>query len=150
MEENRDYKPKEDNRSSGTQSNSRLNERVIPVVHEYASVNKEVIETGKVRIRKTVSEEKASVNLPVLSETYQVEYLPGYKDLLDTPPPAVRYEGDTMIIPVLREVSVVVKKYEVVEEIHITRRITETPLVQEITLLKEHVDIERIGNNNNR
>jgi hypothetical protein len=44
----------------------------------------------------------------------------------------------------------VVKKYEVVEEVHITRRLTETPLVQEITLLKEHIDVERTGYNERR
>jgi hypothetical protein len=48
-----------------------------------------------------------------------------------------------MIIPVLREITVVQKKYEVIEELHITRQSVETPLVQEITLLKEHVHVER-------
>jgi hypothetical protein len=52
-----------------------------------------------------------------------------------------------MVVTVLREVSVVQKKYEVIEEIHITRQFTETPLVQEITLLKEQIDIERSSNN---
>jgi hypothetical protein len=55
----------------------------------------------------------------------------------------MRYEGDKMIIPVLREITVVQKKYEVIEELHIIRESVETPLVQEITLLKEHINVER-------
>jgi stress response protein YsnF len=51
-----------------------------------------------------------------------------------------------MIIPVLKEITVVQKKYEVVEELRITRRVTETPMVQEITLRKEHIHVERSAN----
>ena len=120
--------------------------QVISVVHEYATVQKEMVETGKVRIRKTVTEEKASVNLPIVNESYHIERVPGTGQVLDTPPAAFRYEGDVMVIPVLKEITVVQKKYEVVEELRITRQVTETPMVQEISLLKEHIHVERIGN----
>jgi uncharacterized protein (TIGR02271 family) len=150
MESNNRYQQPERNEQDDMHTRKRVAEEVFPVVHEHATFSSEVVETGKIRIRKRVIEEKASVNLPVINESYQVEHFPGSKDLLDTPPPAVRYEGNTMIIPVLREVSIVVKKYEVIEEVHITRRLTETPLVQEITLLKEHIDVERTGNNERR
>lgn len=117
--------------------------QVISVVHEHATVHKEIVETGKVHIRKRVTEEVVSVNLPIINESYHVEHVPVEKKILDTPPPAVRYEGDKMIIPVLREITVVQKKYEVIEELHIIKQSIETPLVQEITLLKEHVQVER-------
>jgi stress response protein YsnF len=58
-------------------------------------------------------------------------------------PPAVRQEGDTTIIPVLREVLVVEKRYELVEEVHVTKKKTVVPHVQEITLRKEVVEVER-------
>jgi stress response protein YsnF len=116
---------------------------VIPIIHEHAVVHREIVETGKVHIRKKVTEEVISVNLPVINESYRVEHVPVEKKILDTPPPALRYEGDKMIIPVLREITVVQKKYEVIEELHITRQSVETPLVQEITLLKEHIHVER-------
>lgn len=108
-------------------------EQVISVVHEHATVHKEVVETGKVHIRKRVTEEVVSVNMPVINESYRVEHVPVEKKILDAPPPAVRYEGDKMIIPVLREITVVQKKYEVIEELHIIKQSVETPLVQEIT-----------------
>lgn len=128
-------------------ADKRTIENVIAVVHEHAVVHKEVVETGKVRIRKKVTEEVVSVNLPVVNETYRVEHVPVEKKILDTPPPALRYEGDKMIIPVLREITVVQKKYEVIEELHITREAVETPLVQEITLRKEQVQVERSKTN---
>ena len=117
-------------------------EEIISVVHEQATIHKEIVETGKVHIRKRVTEEIVSVNLPIINESYRVVHVPVEKKILDTPPPAVRYEGDKMIIPVLREITVVQKKYEVIEELHIIKQSVETPLVQEITLLKEHVHVE--------
>lgn len=114
----------------------------IPVMAEFATIHKEVVETGKVNIRKKVIEETAVVNLPILNESYDIERVPVH-EVRDTPPPSVRYEGDVMIIPVTKEFTVVQKRYEVIEELRITRKVTETPIVQEITLLKEQVTVER-------
>lgn len=120
--------------------------QVIPVVEEFASVTKQVVETGKVHIRKTVSEEHALINLPVINESYDIERVPVNK-VQDMPPPSVRYEGDVMIIPVTKEITIIQKRYEIVEELRIVRKVTETPMMQEITLLKETVQVERIRNN---
>jgi len=116
---------------------------VLPVMEERLVITKEVIETGKVRIRKRVKEEEASINIPLIQEGYQIERMPGKKELL-THHPTLRYEGDNMIIPVVREVLVVEKRYEVLEEIHMIKTKTEIPHLQQITLLKETVEIERI------
>ena len=121
----------------------RFTEEVVPVIEEHAVVQREVVETGKVHIRKKVTEEKATVNLPIVNESYEVTHVPVPRQVLDAPPAAVRYEGDRMIIPVIREISVVQKKYEVIEELHIVRQVSETPLVQEITLRKESIEVER-------
>jgi uncharacterized protein (TIGR02271 family) len=123
-----------------------LEKTMIPVIHEHAVVQKEIIETGKVHVRKTVTQEDVKVNLPIINESYDIERVPVESKALDAPPPPVRYEGDVMVIPIIKEITVVQKKYEVIEELRITRRITETPLVQEITLRKEHVHVERSGN----
>ena len=114
----------------------------IPVVEEFPVINREVVETGKVHIRKTVSEEQAVVNLPVINETYHIERVPVHQ-VQDTPPPSVRYEGDVMIIPVTKEITVIQKRYEIIEELRISRQVTETPMIQEITLMKESVHVER-------
>ena len=120
--------------------------QVIPVVEEFPVINREVVETGKVHIRKTVSEEQAVVNLPVINESYHIERVP-VNQVQDTPPPSVRYEGDVLIIPVTKEITVIQKRYEIIEELRITRQITETPMMQEITLMKESVHVERTRSN---
>ena len=118
--------------------------QVIPVVREQVTVGKKLVETGKVRISKKVSEDQTSVSIPLMREEYDVQRVP-VNQVVDTPPPAMRYEGDTAIIPVLREVMVVQKRYEITEEIRITKRRTESTDTQQVSLRKEEVHIERSG-----
>lgn len=130
------------NKNGGSAGQEKRTDQVIPVMEEFATVHKEVIATGKVHIKKTVTEEQATVNLPITNEFYDIERVP-VNETRETPPPSVRYEGDVMIIPVTKEITVIQKRYEVIEELRITRRVTETPVMQEITLMKEHVDVVR-------
>ena len=55
--------------------------------------------------------------------------------------PPVRYEGDTIIIPVIKEV--LVKRNLLVEEVRITKRTGETVVQQQVALRKENVTVER-------
>jgi uncharacterized protein (TIGR02271 family) len=119
---------------------------VVPVIEEQVVISKEIVETGKVLIKKRVKEEEAFINIPLIQEGYQVECRPGKKELL-THHPSIRHEGDKMIIPVVREVLVVEKRYEVTEEVHVIKTKTEVPNMQQITLLKEEVQIERKSTN---
>ena len=114
---------------------------VIPVIAEQVIINKDVVDTAKVHIRKRVIEEQASLNIPLIQEAYQVEYIAVNKLVNEVPP--VRQEGDVTIIPVVREVLVIEKHYELVEEIHVIRQRQEVAHVQEIMLKREQVDIER-------
>ncbi len=122
---------------------------IIPVIEEQVVVGKRVVETGSVRISKKVSEEQATVSLPLLHEEYDVERV-AINQMVDTPPLAVRYEGDTTIIPVLREVMVVQKRYEILEEIRITKRITESVDTQQVLLRKEEITIDRTATDTSR
>lgn len=115
---------------------------VVPVIKEQLVISKEQIETGKVRIQKRVTEEHVSVNIPVVQEGYHIERRPGNKELLTEPPP-VRYEGENIIIPVIREVLVVQKHYEVIEEVHVIKTKAETPHQEEVILRKETVEVQR-------
>lgn len=143
MEETRQPPAEEQRPAAGTGAASETSQ-VIPVMQEQVTVGKRLVETGKVRISKKVTEDQTSVSLPLSREEYHVERVP-VNQIVDTPPPAMRHEGDTAIIPVLREVMVVQKRYEIVEEIRITKRRIETTDTQQITLRKEEVHIERSG-----
>ena len=58
-------------------------------------------------------------------------------------PAASRYEGDVMIIPVLKEVAVIEKRIMLVEEIHVSKKQTEKTETREVTLRKEEIKITR-------
>ena len=120
--------------------------KTIPVIEEQLRVEKKMVETGKVHVSKKVIEEETSVSLPITEETYDVQRVP-VNQVVETPPPPVRYEGDTMIIPVLREVMVVKKQYEIVEEIRLTKQTQHHQETQQVTLKKEKVTVDRTGSN---
>ncbi|RYY61276.1 MAG: DUF2382 domain-containing protein [Chitinophagaceae bacterium] len=123
-------------------------EIVIPVIQEFMTVEKEVVETGRVTVRKTVREEEAALNIPLVSEQYDVKRVP--KSDVYLKPPVPRQEGDTIIVPVVKEILVIEKRYEVTEEVHLTKRVSTTPHVQQITLLKEQVDVTRTDAEGNK
>jgi len=87
---------------------------------EEAVVSKHEVETGRVRIRKTVRERREVVDQPLFREEIEVRRVPADR-MLDAPL-EVRQEGDTTIVPVMEEVLVVHKRLRLKEELHITRR----------------------------
>lgn len=113
----------------------------IPVVQEEIILGKKVVETGKVRISKKISEHQETVNLPLFHEDVSVERVAVNK-IIDSPP-SVRQEGDITIIPVLEEQIVVQKQLVLVEELHVKRRIVETTHNEEVLIRKENVYVER-------
>ena len=117
---------------------------IIPVVHEQVSIDKKVVETGKVHISKVVYEDVERYNIPYIEENISVERVPK-NELLDSVPPAVRYEDDVMIIPVLKEVAVVEKRIMLVEELRVTKSRTEKTQAHDVSLRKEEVQVKRSG-----
>ena len=101
---------------------------------------KKIVEKGSVRIVKKVNTEEEKISVPLRSEEVEVERV-AINEYVNTPP-SVRYEGNTTIVPVVKEVAVVEKKILLVEEIHITKRIKTTDEEKIIPLLKEDIVIE--------
>lgn len=112
------------------------------VIHEQVQVDKKVVETGVVQIIKRVSEDRQVVDLPSSREEITVERV-ARNQYVETPP-SVRYEGDTMIIPVLQEVIVTQKKILLVEEVYVTKHRVHEHQSEEVVLRKEDIVIERI------
>lgn len=117
-------------------------ERNIPIIEEQLHVGKEWKETGRVQLSKTVTEEEVEFKIPVQQEEIIVERK-AINRLVEEAPPATRYEGDTTIISVLKEVLVVEKKLMLVEELHLTKRKTESVASGTETVRVEQVDINR-------
>jgi uncharacterized protein (TIGR02271 family) len=114
---------------------------VVPVIEEELRVGKRVVETGRVRVTKTVHEREEVVDEPLMREEYDVERVP-IDEFVDGPV-GPRHEGETLIVPVLEEVLVVEKRLVVREELRITRRRTEERETRRVKLLSEEVSVER-------
>jgi uncharacterized protein (TIGR02271 family) len=118
-------------------------ELAIPVTEEQLEVRREVVDTGRtLRVRKQVEEVPASVREPVTTEVIDVQRVPVGR-VVDEPP-AVRHEGDVMVVPVIEERLVTRKELVLVEEIRLTRRSAVTEAAADLVLRRERVTVERL------
>ena len=117
---------------------------VIPVVGELLELAKERVETGKVRITKSVESREVVVDDPLSRERVSVEHVP-INQVVTGDVPQVREEGDVTVIPILEERVVTHKELVLVEEVRIRRDRSQYHDPQSVTLRKEVVFVERFG-----
>lgn len=115
--------------------------QVIPLIEEQLLVGKRTVETGEVRLIKTVQEFEAKLDEPLAIRTYDIERIALNQPVESAP--GIRHEGDTTIYPVVEEQLVLTKKLILKEEIHVTQRDTERRDTQSVTLQREHLVVER-------
>lgn len=116
----------------------------IPVVREELDVGTRTVETGRgVRLRTTVTERPQQIDEILHSDEIHVTHVQVDKIVSLDDAPASRYEGDTLIVPILEEVLVVEKRLRIKEEIHITRSIRERRHTETVLLKSEEVAVER-------
>jgi uncharacterized protein (TIGR02271 family) len=113
------------------------------VIEETAYLDKRIVETGRIRVSKKVTEHEELIDEPLLREEVTVERVAVNKPVDQAP--AVRYEGDLMIIPVVQEQIVMQKRLVLVEEIRVRKELVETHQPQTVTLRKEEVDVRRVA-----
>ena len=114
---------------------------VIPLAAETFTVEKHESVTGVVRIHKTVTERQETINAPTYTESVEVERVPRGEWVESVP--QIRYEGQTMIIPVVEEVLVVEKRLRLREELRVTKQRIEDTTPQQVTLRREEITIDR-------
>lgn len=115
---------------------------VVPVVAETLRVDTQTIETSRVVLHKTVHVETQTVDVPLRQEQVQVQRVAVGRYVDEAP--AVRYEGDTMIVPVVREEVVITKRLLLVEELHVHKQVLFTHDPQQVELRHEQVTYERL------
>ena len=119
--------------------------RVLPIIEERATIRREVVETGRVVLTRRVHETDETISVPVQHDEVEVEHVLLNQTLpAGAPTPAIRYEGDTMIIPVLREVAVVERRLLLVEELRVTKRQLTTQHTEPVHLRREEINVERV------
>lgn len=129
--------------------NARTNERgeiVVPLIAEEISIGKRVVETGGMRVHKTVREDVQTIHEPIIREHIEVERVPINKYVEAAP--AIRYEGEVMVVPVLEEVIVTEKRLLLREEIRLVKRREEVANVQEVILRREEINVEEFAAEN--
>lgn len=121
------------------------NPRILPVIEERVVIRREVVATGQVRLTRHVHEAAEEVRVPLQHDEVQVERVAINQTLpAGAETPAIRYEGETMIIPVLREVAVVEKRLLLVEELRVTKREVTTQHTEQLQLRREEISVEHL------
>lgn len=127
----------------GTQAQ---NERiVIPLIAEELRVTTEQVATGGVRVHQTVTERQEDVRVALLRDHVDVERVAVNRLVEGTTAPAVRQEGDVMVVPLLEEVVVVEKRLMVREELRIHLRRVQEEHTETVTLRREEAHVERFA-----
>lgn len=116
-------------------------ENTIPVIKERIVIDKRSVDSAKVRIAKKVNERNVLLDVTERQDNVQVNRIPIGK-IVDVEP-TTRHEGETLIIPVLREEIVIEKKVTLVEEIRVTRVKDETTRQVDVILKEEEVSITK-------
>lgn len=130
-----------DRGSSEIRDNERGEKIIIPVVVEEAVVEKDIVETGRVRITRTIHEREEIIEEPLLREEIEVRRVPVHQVVEGRPKP--RTEGNVLIVPILEEVLVVEKRLMLKEELHIIHHRHREMTHQQITLRTQEPIIER-------
>jgi len=117
-------------------------ERVVPVIEEELVTGTRPVKTGSVRVRKNVERVRKIIDMPVVQDVVKVSRIPVNRRVAGMP--AIREEGDTLIIPVVEEELVVKRRLVLREEIHIVRRRVDDHVTKTVTLGREHATIERL------
>lgn len=121
--------------------------RVIPVVEESLVLRKQTLERGAVRVHMTVGEREVVVDEPLAEDRVTVERV-AINQPIDKPV-RPRVEGDTTIIPVMKEVLLVRKQLMLVEEVRLTKTRVEVRQPQTVILRTEEAHVERVDSLDN-
>lgn len=122
----------------------------VPVVEEQLVFTTRTVDTGRgVRIHKTVAEHPVTIDERLLRDAVEVRHVPIDRFVGPDEAPVNRYDGDTLIIPVLEEVLVVERRLRIKEELHITRTRLAENFTQTVVLKAEQVDVERFDESAN-
>lgn len=117
----------------------------VPIIEERAVVGVEHVQTGRIRLERTVDEKAELIQLPLKHDEVRVERVPVGRVLeAGAETPAPRYEGDTYIVPVLREQLEVITRLVLVEELHVTRKQHEKIHTEIVQLRRENISVERL------
>ena len=126
-------------RFRGNLQTDHFERETIPILREEADVHKREVERGGVRLVKRVHTRNEDVDLSRSSEEVQVERVAVNREAEELPEP--RYDGNVLVIPVVREIVTIQKKFLVTEEIRIEKRSELIPHTERVELREEQIKV---------
>ena len=132
--------PTQQSRIEATQT---VDQTTIPVVKERLQLDTRERITGQVDVVTTVHTERVDIPLQTVYTRYEERRVPVNRVVEQMPQP--RYEGANLIVPVVREEEVVIKRLVLVEEIHLIQHRDEEARTETVDLRHEEVSIRRSG-----
>jgi stress response protein YsnF len=116
-------------------------EERIALAEETLRVGKRLVETGRVRVRVVVDQERNEFSEALDRSTVEVQRVPINREIDFMPEP--RVEGEFTVLPVVEEVLVVRRQLVLVEEVRVRRVITTDIVDQTVISRKMRAVIER-------
>lgn len=116
-------------------------EFVIPLLREEVAVQKEIVETGRVAVSRVTREHSELIAEPLATETVEVSRVPIGRQVETMP--AVREEGDTIVIPVVEERLLIKRQLFLKEEVRVRRVRTSGTHQESVTLRHHEVTVNR-------
>jgi uncharacterized protein (TIGR02271 family) len=117
-------------------------ETSIPLVQEHVTVDKRVVETGRVRIHSVIDEKLVRVSEELERDDVTIERVPVNREVTELP--RSREENGVLIVPILEEVVVVEKRMMLKEELHIHRDPKRERVDEAVRLRSMRAEVERI------
>ena len=122
-------------RTEDDRAPDKTGETVIPLLAEEVAIAKQVVETGRVQVSRVTHEQEQLIDELLAHETVEIDRTPIGRQI--DAMPAVRDEGDTIVIPIVEEVLVVERRLLLKEEVRV-RRVRSTERHQETVSLRHH------------
>lgn len=110
---------------------------IIPLIADELEIRKELVEQVTVRLTKSGQERPEIIREFLASEHFEIERVP--MDEVVTMAPAVRMEGDVIVIPIIKEILVVKKELLLREELRLVKKRVAKEFLQETTLRREEL-----------
>ena len=110
-------------------------ETVMPLLVEEVAVSKQVVETGRVQVARVTHEREQLIDELLAHETVEIDRIPIGQQVATMP--AIKEEGDTIVIPIVEEVLVIERRLLLKEEVRV-RRVHSTERHQESVTLRHH------------
>ena len=115
---------------------------VVPLHAEEVSVAKRRVVTGQVKVGTVTRESEQLVEELLEHEHVEIERVAIGKQVDKAP--AVRQEGDTLIIPILEEIVVVERRLLLKEEVRVRRTREKQPYQERVVIRKQEAVITRL------